>query len=95
MKFKQIIFSGHALKRMFERSLSEKDIIDVIRDGEVITQYSFDKPYPSCIILGFVRDVPLHVVIGIDSENQAAVVITAYIPDLETWTVDFRTRRNT
>jgi len=90
---KRVLFSGHAVRRMFERGLSKDHVLAIIRGGEVIADYPDDSPYPSCLLLGFVRGTPVHVVLAHDSESGAAVVVTAYEPDAELWNQDFRTRR--
>lgn len=91
--FKQVLFSGHAVRRMFERGLNKDDVLGIVRGGEVIADYPHDEPYPSCLLLGFVRDRPVHVVLAHESETDTAVVVTAYEPDPRLWSDDFRTRR--
>jgi len=61
--------------------------------GEVIEEYSDDKPFPSCLIYGntFGGD-PVHSVWAYNRENQWAVLITVYRPDPQRW-IDWRTRR--
>jgi len=93
MDFSRIIFSGHAVQRMFSRGISSDEVIDVIHKGEKFVEYPDDVPYPSCIVLGFVRDMPVHVVLGIDRENETGIVITAYVPNPTLWGKDFKTRR--
>lgn len=91
--YKRIIFSGHAVRQMFNRGLKKDDVLTVIRQGEVIIDYSDDKPYPSCLILGFVRNIPIHIVFAMDKQQQTGIVVTAYIPDTKIWADDFKTRR--
>ena len=54
-------FSSHAIKRMFERSLSRDDVVCAIEQGDVIRDYPDDQPYPSCLILWFLNTTPIHV----------------------------------
>ena len=93
MDCERIVFSGHATRQMFHRGLDKDDVLDVIREGEVIFDYQDDTPYPSCLILGFVRNTPVHVVLAIDKQQQTGIVITAYVPDIELWADDFKNRR--
>ena len=86
-------FSGHAVRRMFERQIEKDAVIAVIRNGEIIADYPDDDPYPSFLILGVAAGRPLHVVLGIDPESKAARVITVYVPEPDLWSQDFRTRR--
>ena len=94
MDYKQIIFSGHAVRQMFHRGIRNEDILKVIRDGQVIVDYPDDKPYPSFLMLGFVNNRPIHVVFVLDKENQIGIVITVYVPDPKLWTGDFKSRKN-
>jgi len=87
-------FSGHALRRMFERSLSTDEVIFTIQTGETITGYPDDKPYPSELRLSWVNGRPVHVVVAQNQENSECYVITAYVPSPEIWNDDFKTRRN-
>lgn len=87
-------FSGHALRRMFERSLSTEDVICTIQTGETIGGYPDDKPYPSELRMGWVSDRPVHVVVAQNPENNQCYVITAYVPSPDIWIDDFKIRRN-
>ena len=93
MEYERIIFSGHAVRQMFSRSIDENDVLDVIKNGQVIIDYPDDKPYPSRLILGFVKNVPVHVVFVFDKGQQTGIVITAYIPDPRLWSENFKSRR--
>ncbi|MBF0238348.1 MAG: DUF4258 domain-containing protein [SAR324 cluster bacterium] len=90
----QVKFSIHALQRMFERNISEESVVSALNEGEVIVEYPDDKPYPSKLILYFEKDIPLHVVVAVDEENQHHYVVTAYIPDAHLWESGFRKRRS-
>ena len=94
MRCGEIKFSGHALRRMFERAISVDDVLTVIASGEIITEYPEDTPLPSYLILGFVRSQPIHVVAGIDRMSEMCYIVTAYPPDLSQWNADFKTRRS-
>lgn len=87
-------FSGHALRRMFDRKLSTEEVIFTIQTGETITGYPDDKPYPSELRLGWVSDKPVHVVVAQNQENNECYVITAYVPSSEIWSDDFKIRRS-
>jgi len=50
--FDRVLFSGHAVRRMFERGLSKDDVLGIVRDGEVIADYPEDEPYPSYLQTG-------------------------------------------
>lgn len=78
---------------MFDRRLTKKHVITVIGHGRVIMEYPDDKPYPSCLMLGFSENTPIHVVFAVDKENRIGIVVTAYIPDGKVWTDGFTLRR--
>lgn len=68
-------------------------MVEVALRGEQIADYPDDSPYPSCLLLGFVRSRPVHVVLAHDTSTDTAVVVTAYEPDARLWSPDFRRRR--
>ncbi len=59
---------------MFERGIRESDVRRVIETGDVIADYSDDTPFPSRLILGFVDELPLHVVLAVDRAGDACYV---------------------
>lgn len=76
-------FSGHALKRMIEKSVNRHKVEEAILDGEVIEEYPDDKYSPSSLIYGKTREGRnLHVQI---SYPPAIVLITTYEPDPREW----------
>ncbi|MEK7796139.1 MAG: DUF4258 domain-containing protein [Pseudomonadota bacterium] len=93
MDCKEIIFSGHAIRRMFERQFTVDDVRAVITSGETIADYPNDTPYSSCLLLGFVNKSPVHVVAAMDKPRQTCYVITVYKPDTAQWGADFKTRK--
>lgn len=82
----------HAAKRLEQRGILIKDVINCIINGEIIEQYPTDYPYPSCLILGIsVSGKFLHVVVG---SNQTLLwVVTAYYPDNNKWSEDLKVRK--
>ena len=75
------------------RGITEEEVYAVIDHGEVIETYSHDTPYPSRLVLGWIRNRPIHVVAADDPETDTIVVITTYEPDNERWLPGFRRRR--
>jgi hypothetical protein len=43
----QVVFSGHAIQRMFQRGIRREDVLAVLSSGEVVAEYPDDTPYPS------------------------------------------------
>ncbi|MBD2232598.1 DUF4258 domain-containing protein [Phormidium tenue] len=93
MDYQKLVFSGHAVKQMFQRSISRDDVKTVLASGEAIAEYPDDRPYPSYLMLGVVNQRPIHVVAARDDETLTVYVITAYEPDLDLWQPDFKTRK--
>ncbi|MEW6247147.1 MAG: DUF4258 domain-containing protein [Nitrospirota bacterium] len=87
----RLVFRVHAIKRMFQRHISEIDVKDALENGETIETYQNDKPYPSKLVLGWCGKRPLHVVVAENSENQET--ITVYEPDPQEWEDGLRRRR--
>jgi len=83
----------HALERMLERDISRKDVRTVVVNGEIIEEYPSSYIYPACLVCGTRSRGPLHVVIAWDAIRRWAYIITAYVPDEEHFTKDFRVRR--
>lgn len=92
MECSEVVFSGHAVRRMFERSLTEADILRVIRSGETIESYLNDTPYPSELLSDASGAVPIHTVVGRRDDGRC-VVVTVYVPNPKRWSADFKTRR--
>ena len=93
MKLTTIRFSGHAVRQMFQRQISVEDVQAVIDHGEIVVSYSDDQPFPSHLLLGLVGGRHIHLVLGVDETTATGIVVTAYHPDPELWSPDFRTRR--
>lgn len=84
------LITNHARQRMVERIISTYDLECAILVGEIIEEYTDDEPCPSVLILSGIRDIPLHVVIGICRDHLR--IITCYYPEQKEWR-DFRERR--
>lgn len=91
---RHLIFRIHAIKRMFQRRISQKEVQSVLEAGEVIESYPDDTPYPSHLLLGWVGTRPLHVVAAENSQNEETIVITVYEPNREEWAEGFKRRKN-
>ncbi len=78
---------------MFERAISKDDVVTVVTSGEIIATYPEDTPFPSCLMLNFLKDRAVHVVVSMSPREGICYIITAYPPDLIVWNSDFKTRR--
>jgi hypothetical protein len=72
-----------------------KDVLAGVRDGEVIEDYPDFVKGPCVLVLQQdLQQQPIHVLWGIPkNQSKPAVVITAYRPDPERWTDDFKRRK--
>ena len=83
----------HVFERMLERDISRSDVKEVLLNGELISNYPKDKPFPSALFFKVVNSRPLHVVAAIDLNKGKVFIITVYEPSLEIFKKDFKTRR--
>jgi hypothetical protein len=91
---KRLLFLPHAIRQMSRplRMISSNEVEAVISGGEVIEDYPNDPRGHSCLILGFGESGrAVHVVCSPKDEYLA--IITAYLPDPDQWSEDFRQRR--
>ena len=89
----KILFLPHALQQMLrpDRMINRVEIRQVIEQGEVIEDYPTDTRGHSCLLLGTgVEGRSIHVVCAPKEDYLA--VITAYLPNKQEWTADFRKR---
>ena len=93
MQCRDLTFSGHAIRRMFERQVSPVQVRAVIEDGEVVADYPGDTPWPTRLLTGNPDGEPLHVVVALDAGSGVCRVVTVYRPDPSLWGADFKTRR--
>ena len=90
----KLLFLPHAIRQMSrpERMITPQEVEKVVMTGELVEDYPYDSRGHSCLLLGF-GDVnrAIHVVCSPKTEYLA--VITAYLPDTEQWSSDYRRRR--
>lgn len=79
-------------EKLRERRIGAQNVEEAIATGMIIEDYPDDLRGPSCLILGYSDERPLHVVCG-RLETEQILIITAYEPDPAEWEPDWRTRR--
>jgi hypothetical protein len=90
---RRLRITDHADEEATADQVTLDDVYDSVIRGEIIEDYPTDAPYPSCLLLGFMRDgEPLHSVWAYNEEAESAVLITVYRPDPARW-IDWRWRR--
>lgn len=89
----RVRITDHADDEAEGDQLSFDEVYFSVLHGEIIEDYTSDKPYPSCLIYGqtFSGD-PVHSVWAYNEHNQWAVLITVYRPAPSLW-INWRERR--
>ena len=93
---RKILFLPHAIDQMNrpERMITPTEVHEVIAGGEVIEDYPTDPRGHSCLMMGNTSaERVVHVVCSLKEDYLA--IITAYIPSIEEWNRDLRTRKKT
>ncbi len=73
--------------------LAGDDVRSLLCDGEEISSYPDDTPYPSCVMLGFIDGRAVHVVVAREENTRTCYAITVYRPHPDLWESDFKRRR--
>lgn len=93
IKTDNIIWNQHALERMLQRDITRSMVIDCLKSHEIIESYSGDYPYPSFLLLGYSRKIPIHAVVSLNENQMEIYIITVYKPSLSKFYEDYKTRR--
>ncbi len=91
---KKIIYTNHALDEMNaeDEMITAAEVRYVIFNGEIIEDYPEDKRGHSFLMFSKPNDKrPIHILCAPKEDYLA--IITAYMPSLEKWESDFKTRR--
>lgn len=90
---KRLLFLPHAIRQMSrpERLITTSEIRSVVEHGEIIEDYPEDVRGHSCLMLGYGEGSrAIHVVCSPKDEYLA--IITAYLPDEDEWSDNFKVR---
>ncbi|MFH0803092.1 MAG: DUF4258 domain-containing protein [bacterium] len=87
---RKYIVTLHAYNEASEEGLEIAEVRKAIIAGEVIEDYPEDARGHSCLVLGWIGNIPIHSVCGFKEEE--AILITVYVPDSEKW-IDLKVRR--
>ena len=90
---KRLLFLPHAIRQMShpDRLITTSEIHSVVAHGEIIEDYPEDVRGHSCLMLGF-GDGGRAIHIVCSPKDEYLAIITAYLPDEEEWSDDFRVR---
>lgn len=84
----------HATIQRIERNITVEDIKRALLNGEIIEKNPKSKPYPSCLVLGWVRSGdPLHIKCSMGTKEPKLRIVTVYEPSDEEWESDYKTRK--
>lgn len=91
---KRVIYTLHALDEMNAELelITTDDVRAIISQGNIIEEYPEDKRGHSCLMCGKTKTGrAVHVVCAPKGDYLA--IITAYVPSLEKWDTDLKTRK--
>ena len=91
---KQYRLTRHATIVRLERGIGTAAIEQALLNCEIVEHYPDDRPYPSCLLLGWlVSGHPLHIVCSRGDVDPALRIVTLYEPDDTLWENDYKTRK--
>jgi hypothetical protein len=82
--------SLHADEERLDEGLTVGDLEEALRAAEPLEDYPGDPRGHSCLVLGYAKGRPLHVVCGLTKQDKL-ILITVYRPTMPKWK-DERTR---
>lgn len=94
IKKNQMRLTEHATIQRIEREITIEDIKRALLNGEIIEHNPKSKPYPSCLVLGWLRTGdPLHAKCSLGRKEPRLRIVTVYEPSDEEWEPDYKTRK--
>lgn len=91
-----VLYSAHARREMLTDEfglITDQEVGEAAASAEMLEEYGDDRPYPSCLLLGWtVSGRPLHLVAACDEAEPRVFVVTVYRPDPGRWE-EYRRRR--
>jgi hypothetical protein len=95
IKAGEYLVSEHGREELAADDIDTAQVVSGIHEAEVVETYPSAWKGPSVLVLQRDRvGRPIHVVWGLPRENlRPAVLVTAYRPDEDGWTDDFKRRR--
>jgi len=88
-------FSKHAEREREADMISVRELEAALECSEIIEDYPDDPRGPSCLVLGFSGQRPIHAVCSVRQNPEELFLITVYDPSRrpEHWTDQYRRRR--
>ena len=78
VKANMYVYTYHAEIERISDDLTFDQIEDALLNGEILEKYDDTGRGESCLIVGFAKNIPIHIVCGWRWEK--VVIITVYIP---------------
>ena len=90
----QYRLTRHATVFRIKRRITLAQMTEALSNGEIIEKYPDAKPYPACLVLGWlVSGDPLHIVCSRGETEPQLRIVTIYEPDDNRWEDDYKTRK--
>jgi hypothetical protein len=91
----KVRWSQHATAELVNDDLTRADVEAALIFCEVVEEYpEWHRPLPDCLVLGSLLDGrPIHAVVALDEANDRIFMVTVYLPSIDRWHDDWRTRR--
>ena len=88
-------FSKHAERERQADKITVVELEEALTQNEIIEEYGDDPRGPSCLVLGFSGNRPIHAVCALKTDPDEVLIITVYDPSKrpEKWTEGYRKRR--
>ena len=87
------MWTYHVNMRMRERFIPREHIVESTENYEIIEEYPKDKYFPGYLIYSRYQNRIFHVMLAVDYDGDNVRIVTAYIPSLDEWEKDLKTRR--
>ncbi len=90
---RKVKWTRHAKRQLRLRGVKRSEVFHVLQQGQILEQYPKAKPYPECLMMGFVRsNQPLYVELAYNPYLDYIYIITVHWMDPAKW-IDPWTRR--
>jgi len=91
----KILWSLHAVRKLRTDQFRKSVVEDSLKECVLIEDYDLTegRPLPSCLVLGFVGDVPIHAVLALDETFDRILIVTVYRPSEGRWEYGWKKRK--